>query len=113
MKNRVAIFETRPETITLAPMILQLGNNLNYHIFVCNTDPQKELSNQTIALFGICANFNLDGMLPNQSLAGSQARIMAGLCDLYANNHFDATIVHGDAITVFCGALFLLTIACW
>ena len=105
MKNIIVILGTRPEAIKLAPVILELRKNPEYKVFVCNTEQQKELSNQTLGFFGITADFNLDVMRPNQTLAGVQSRILTALSDVFQNNHFDATIVQGDTMTVFCGAL--------
>ncbi len=105
MKNIIVILGTRPEAIKLAPVILELRKNSEYRVFVCNTEQQKELSNQTLGFFGIDADFKLDVMRPNQTLAGVQSRILTALSNIYQNNHFDATIVQGDTMTVFCGAL--------
>lgn len=105
MKTILVILGTRPEAIKLAPVILELRKNNDYSVLVCNTEQQKELSNQTLSFFGIKADFNLDVMRPNQTLAGVQARILNTLSDIYRNNKIDATIVQGDTMTVFCGAL--------
>ena len=105
MKNILVVLGTRPEAIKLAPVILELRKNPNYTVLVCNTEQQKELSNQTLGFFGIKANFNLDVMRPNQTLAGVQARILDALSNVYQSNKIDATIVQGDTMTVFCGAL--------
>jgi UDP-N-acetylglucosamine 2-epimerase (non-hydrolysing) len=105
MKNILVVLGTRPEAIKLAPVIIWLRKNPDYRVFVCNTEQQKELSNQTLGFFGIDADFKLDVMRPNQTLAGVQSRILTALSDLFQNNHFDATIVQGDTMTVFCGAL--------
>lgn len=105
MKNILVILGTRPEAIKLAPVILELRKNPQYRVFVCNTEQQKELSNQTLGFFGIDADFKLDVMRPNQTLAGVQSRILTALSDIYQNHNFDATIVQGDTMTVFCGAL--------
>ncbi len=104
-KNIIVILCTRPEAIKMAPGILELRKNPNFRVFVCNTEQQKELSKQTLGFFGITSDFNLDVMRPNQTLAGVQSRILTALSDIYANNKFDATIVQGDTMTVFCGAL--------
>lgn len=105
MKNIIVILGTRPEAIKLAPVILQLKKNKNYRVYVCNTEQQKELSSQTLSFFGIHPDFNLGVMRPNQTLAGVQSRILTSLSTIYQENHFDATIVQGDTMTVFCGAL--------
>lgn len=103
MKTILVVLGTRPEAIKLAPVILELKKT--YSVLVCNTEQQKELSNQTLGFFGIEANFNLDVMLPNQTLASVQSRILTSLSKVYENNKIDATIVQGDTMTVFCGAL--------
>ena len=105
MKTILVILGTRPEAIKLAPVILELRKNINYNVLVCNTEQQKELSNQTLSFFGIKADFNLDVMQPNQTLAGVQSRILDALSEIYHNNKIDATIVQGDTMTVFCGSL--------
>ena len=105
MKNILVVLGTRPEAIKLAPVILELRKKSEYNVLVCNTEQQKELSNQTLGFFGIDANFKLDVMRPNQTLAGVQSRILTALSDIFANNQIDATIVQGDTMTVFCGAL--------
>jgi UDP-N-acetylglucosamine 2-epimerase (non-hydrolysing) len=44
-------------------------------------------------------------MSSNQSLPEVQARILSTLPEIYADNHFNATLVQGDTMSVFCGAL--------
>lgn len=105
MKNILVVLGTRPEAIKLAPVVLELRKNPEYNVLVCNTEQQKELSNQTLGFFGIDADFKLDVMRPNQTLAGVQSRILTALSDVFTNNKIDATIVQGDTMTVFCGAL--------
>ena len=63
------------------------------------------MSNQTLAYFGLKADINLDCMRANQSLAGVQTKILTSLEEVFNKNKIDATIVQGDTMTVFCGAL--------
>ena len=106
MKNIVFIFGTRPEIIKLAPVILELKKHpKDYNVLICNTEQQKELSNQTLAYFGLKADINLDCMRENQSLSSVQARILTSLDKVFNENKIDATIVQGDTMTVLCGAL--------
>lgn len=106
MKNIVFVFGTRPEIIKLAPVILELKKYpKDYNVIICNTEQQKELSNQTLAYFGLKADYNLDCMRENQSLASVQARILNSLEEVYNSNNIDATIVQGDTMTVLCGTL--------
>ena len=106
MKNIIFIFGTRPEIIKLAPVILELRKYpQDYNVIICNTEQQKELSNQTLAYFGLKADINLDCMRENQSLSSVQARILTSLDKVFSENEIDATIVQGDTMTVLCGAL--------
>ena len=106
MKDIIFIFGTRPEIIKLAPVILTLKKfPEDYNVIICNTEQQKELSNQTLAYFGLKADINLDCMRENQSLSSVQARILTSLDKVFQENKIDAAIVQGDTMTVLCGAL--------
>lgn len=105
-KNILFVFGTRPEVIKLAPVILELKKYPEkFKVIICNTEQQKELSNQTLAYFGLTADINLDCMRENQTLVEVQSRILTSLDKVFANNKVDATVVQGDTMTVLCGAL--------
>lgn len=105
-KNILFVFGTRPEVIKLAPVILELKKYPDdYNVIICNTEQQKELSNQTLSYFGLKADLNLDCMRANQSLASVQARILNSLDKIFDENKIDATIVQGDTMTVLTGSL--------
>ena len=104
-KNILVVFGTRPEVIKLAPVILELRKHDEYNVIVCNTEQQKELSNQTLEYFGLKADINLDCMRPNQPLAEIQSRILLSLDKVFNEQTIDATIVQGDTMTVLTGAL--------
>ena len=105
-KNILFVFGTRPEVIKLAPVILELKKYPDkYNVIICNTEQQKELSNQTLAYFNLKADINLDCMRPNQSLAEVQSRILTALDSVFSEKEIDATVVLGDTMTVLCGAL--------
>lgn len=105
-KNILFVFGTRPEVIKLAPVILELKKYPDdYNVIICNTEQQKELSNQTLTYFGLTADINLDCMRQDQTLASVQARILTSLEKIYADDGIDATIVQGDTITVLTASL--------
>lgn len=105
-KNILFVFGTRPEVIKLAPVILELKKYSNdYNVIICNTEQQKELSNQTLSYFGLKADINLDCMRENQTLASVQSRILTSLDKIFDENKIDATIVQGDTMTVLTGSL--------
>lgn len=105
MKNILVVLGTRPEAIKLAPVIIELKKSQFFNVVVCNTEQQKELSNQTLSFFGLKADINLDVMVDNQTLNQLQSRLLNKLQDIYSSQQFDATIVQGDTMTVFCAAL--------
>ncbi len=105
-KNILFVFGTRPEVIKLAPIILEMKKYPErYRVILCNTEQQKELSNQTLSYFGLQADINLNCMKDNQTLIEIQTRILSALDKVYTDNPVDATIVQGDTMTVLCGAL--------
>lgn len=106
MKNIAFVFGTRPEIIKLAPVILELRKYPDlYNVIIINTEQQKELSNQTLAYFGLKADYNLDCMRENQSLSSVQSRILTSLDEVFNKESISATVVQGDTMTVLCGAL--------
>lgn len=106
MKTIAFIFGTRPEIIKLAPVIIKMREKTSdYKVLLCNTEQQKELSNQTLSYFGLKANYNLDCMRENQSLSSVQSRILTSLDKVFEENNIDAVVVQGDTMTVLCGAL--------
>lgn len=105
VKNILIVFGTRPEVIKLAPVILELKKHSDYNVIICNTEQQKELSNQTLSYFGLKADINLDCMRPNQPLAEIQSRILLALDKVFNDNKIDATIVQGDTMTVLSASL--------
>ena len=106
MKNILVVFGTRPEVIKLAPLVIELKKHKNlYNVIICNTEQQKELSNQTLNYFGLKSDINLDCMRENQSLVEVQSRILTSLDNVLANNQVNAAIVQGDTMTVLCAAL--------
>ena len=106
MKNILFVFGTRPEVIKLAPIILELKKYPEkYKLILCNTEQQKELSNQTLGYFNLKADVNLGCMRPNQTLAEIQTRILSSVDGVFKEYKPDAVIVQGDTMTVLCGAL--------
>ena len=88
-KNILFVFGTRPEVIKLAPIILEMKNYPDkYRVIICNTEQQKELSNQTLAYFGLQADINLDCMKENQTLIEIQTRILSALDKVYSDKQF-------------------------
>jgi UDP-N-acetylglucosamine 2-epimerase (non-hydrolysing) len=100
------IFGTRPEAIKLSPLILRLRNSPDaYRIKVCVTAQHRGMLDQVLEAFGIQPDYDLDVMLPGQTLFQSTSRIIGALEPVFAAFKSDLAVVQGDTTTTLCGAL--------
>jgi UDP-N-acetylglucosamine 2-epimerase (non-hydrolysing) len=106
MIKTLFVFGTRPEAIKLCPVIQQLRSRSDdFCVHVCVTAQHRSMLDQVLRAFDIVPDFDLDVMLPGQSLSQSAARIIAALEPVLAAVRPDLVIVQGDTTTTFCGAL--------
>ena len=100
------ILGTRPEAIKLAPLILhQKSRPEHFNVRVCVTGQHRDLLDQVLEIFQISPDFDLDAMLPGQTLCESSARILAGIEKAIVAAKPDALVVQGDTTTTVCGAM--------
>ena len=57
----MAIFGTRPEVIKITPIIRKL-KELRYQVIICVTAQHRKMLDQSLDLFGIIPNYDLDIM---------------------------------------------------
>ncbi len=106
MRRILFIFGTRPEAIKLCPVILRLSANPSeFDVRVCVTAQHREMLDQVLEAFHVRPDFDLDLMLPGQTLFQSTSRIVAGLEAVLSSSRPDMVVVQGDTTTTFCGAL--------
>lgn len=96
----LVVFGTRPEFIKLFPLIKELKGRKYFEVTVCNTEQQKDLSNQALQFFGETSDISLDIMTANQSLAGLNANLLISLQNVIEKNKYDCIIVQGDTMSV-------------
>jgi UDP-N-acetylglucosamine 2-epimerase (non-hydrolysing) len=102
----LVILGTRPEAIKLAPLILHLKSRpAEFRTVVCVTAQHRGMLDQVLQIFRIQPDYDLDLMLPGQTLFQSTSRILAGLEAVFAAVRPDIAIVQGDTTTTLCGAL--------
>jgi len=104
------IFGTRPEAIKLSPLILHLRRfPESYLVKVCVTAQHRGMLDQVLEAFAIQPDYDLDVMLPGQTLIQSASRILGALEPVLMNlagaGKADLVFVQGDTTTTFCGAL--------
>ncbi len=105
-KKILIIIGTRPEAIKLAPVIMELNRRPGEFISkVCFTGQHRQMLDQAMGLFGIPADFDLDIMLPGQTLAQVTARAVERLDPILSREEPDVVLVQGDTTTALCGAL--------
>jgi UDP-N-acetylglucosamine 2-epimerase (non-hydrolysing) len=106
MRTVLLILGTRPEAIKLAPLIFHLKSRLaEFRAVVCVTAQHRGMLDQVLRIFRIQPDYDLDLMLPGQTLFQSTSRILAGLEPVFAAVQPDIAIVQGDTTTTVCGAL--------
>ena len=105
MYKVLVVFGTRPEAIKLCPVVLNLRSRQQVAVTVCVTAQHRALLDQVLGAFEIAPEFDLDLMLPNQTLSQSTGRILAGLEPVLAAARPDMVLVQGDTTTTLCGAL--------
>jgi UDP-N-acetylglucosamine 2-epimerase (non-hydrolysing) len=107
MKKKILIIVgTRPEAIKLAPVIMELNQRLDVFIpKVCFTGQHRQMLDQAMGMFSIKADYDLNIMLPGQSLAQVTARAIEGLDGVMTQEQPDVVLVQGDTTTALCGGL--------
>lgn len=96
---------TRPEAIKLCPTVLHCRSDSRFDVKVCVTAQHRHLLDQVLTAFHIRPDYDLDLMLPGQTLSQSTSRIISGLAPVLDAERPDMVIVQGDTTTTFCGAL--------
>jgi UDP-N-acetylglucosamine 2-epimerase (non-hydrolysing) len=106
MIKTLLVFGTRPEAIKLCPIILHLRSRpKDFEVSVCVTAQHRSMLDQVLRVFGVCPDYDLDLMQPDQTLSQSTSRMIAALEPVVAAARPDIVLVQGDTTSTFCGAL--------
>ena len=106
MRKILLIFGTRPEAIKLCPVVRSLReHSAPFDVKVCVTAQHRQMLDQVLDAFQVAPDWDLDLMLPGQTLFQSTSRILAGLETVLGEEQPDLVIVQGDTTTTLCGAL--------
>lgn len=106
-KNRIFfIYGTRPESIKIAPLIKAFKSKPEkFEVKVCLTGQHREMLHQVNSFFDVKADYDLDLMQPGQSLTEFNARCIAALDPIIAQEKPDLVFVQGDTTTALVGAI--------
>ncbi len=106
MRKILFIFGTRPEAIKLCPVILKLREEPSkFDVRVCATAQHRAMLDQVLEVFNVQPDYDLDLMLPGQTLFQSTSRILTRLEPVLTADQPGMVIVQGDTTSTFCGAL--------
>jgi UDP-N-acetylglucosamine 2-epimerase (non-hydrolysing) len=107
MKKTIAvIFGTRPDTIKLAPIILELRRfPQEFRVVPIATAQHRHMLDQVLKVFRIRPSYDLNIMRTRQSLASITRRTVAALDDILVEEKPDMVLVQGDTLTTFVGSL--------
>jgi UDP-N-acetylglucosamine 2-epimerase (non-hydrolysing) len=100
------IFGTRPDTIKLAPIILDLRKHPKiFRVITIATAQHRQMLDQVLEVFGIKPDYDLNIMEPRQSLARLTRNTLSALDTTLERTHPDLVLVQGDTTTTFVGSL--------
>lgn len=105
MKKISVIFGTRPESIKLAPVIIELKKSSEIQCRVCVTAQHRQMLDQMLEIFDITPDHDLNIMKANQTLAELTARCTEALDNYITSEKPDLVLVQGDTTTTFVAAL--------
>lgn len=101
----MSVFGTRPEAIKMCPLISRLQRMPEVDSVVCVTAQHRYLLDQVLPLFDIVPDYDLNLMHEEQTLTDITTGILGGMEKVYAQEHPDLVLVHGDTTTSFAAAL--------
>ena len=105
LKKIICMVGTRPEGIKMAPVIRALKREPWAQTIVVSTGQHREMIRQTLGIFNIGIDIDLDVMEPDQTLAGLSAKIFTRLDPLLVEHKPDLVLVQGDTTSVMVAAL--------
>ncbi len=106
MVKLLLVFGTRPEVIKMAPLALRLREHSSEFDYVlCSTGQHRGMLNQTLAVFGLEPDVDLELMTPRQTLTDLTVRAAGALDKVMTRVSPDLVVVQGDTTSAMVGAL--------
>ena len=100
------IFGTRPDAIKMAPIVKEFSRHPDEcRLVTISTGQHKEMLDQVLKVFDIHPDYDLELMLPGQTLAEMTARALTALMPVLETEKPDLVIAQGDTTTTFVASL--------
>ncbi|MFO8060542.1 MAG: UDP-N-acetylglucosamine 2-epimerase (non-hydrolyzing), partial [Bacillota bacterium] len=98
-------FGTRPEAIKMAPVVRELAKRSTLNALTAVTGQHRELLDQVLHLFDIPVDYDLNVMIPRQSLTDVTVNVLRGMEKVLEEVGPDMLLVHGDTATTLAASL--------
>ncbi|MCX5749010.1 MAG: UDP-N-acetylglucosamine 2-epimerase (non-hydrolyzing) [Candidatus Saganbacteria bacterium] len=106
LKRVMFAFGTRPEAIKIAPVINEIYKHSDiFAPIVVVTAQHREMLDQTLKIFDIKPDYDLDIMEQDQTISNIVTKTLQGFEDIILQERPDMVIVQGDTSTAFASAL--------
>lgn len=105
MKKIAVVAGTRPECVKMAPIYFALRESEVVQPVFLATAQHRQMLDQTLAVFGIEPEFDLNLMQPGQTLPELTGRVLQSVSDWIVREKPDAMLVQGDTTTVIASAM--------
>jgi len=106
MKKTVAIIAgTRPECVKMAPIYFALQESKTIQPIFLSTGQHRQMLDQTLGVFGIKPEFDLNLMQPGQTLPDLTGRVIQAASAWFVEHKPAAVLVQGDTTTVLASAI--------
>ncbi|MEW5797917.1 MAG: UDP-N-acetylglucosamine 2-epimerase (non-hydrolyzing) [Bacteroidota bacterium] len=106
MKKLAIIFGTRPDTIKLAPVVLELRKYPQFFsIITIATAQHRTMLDDVLSVFEIVPDHDLNVMTEQQSLSLLTQTLIVKLDEVLGKEKPDMVIVQGDTATTFAASL--------
>ena len=105
MKKVAIIVGTRPECIKMAPVYFALKESKKLEPILVSTGQHRQMLDQTLSVFGITPDYDLNLMQPGQTLPDLTARVISAMTEWLTAHKPAAVLVQGDTTTVLASAL--------
>lgn len=100
----LCVVGTRPEAIKMSPVVKAL-RVAGYEAPILATGQHRSLLDQMLKTFDLVPDWDLNAMLPSQTLASLTGTLVPALDRIIRKSGADAVLAQGDTTTVFCTAL--------
>jgi UDP-N-acetylglucosamine 2-epimerase (non-hydrolysing) len=103
--NILAVCGTRPDTVKMAPVVLEILKHPEANLTLAVTGQHREMLEQVVRIFNLKPDYDLDIMSAKQTLAQITSRVLEGLQRIIEETKPDIILAQGDTSTTFTASL--------